>query len=202
MLRKKLTCVSFLVLGVMIAGPARAALIEIVSDADTAPLVTPANNDVLGGGLAGSIGATLELSQRAEVTFEFLGFEAGFTNLFQVGGATVFDNQTAAVGATFSQIFDPGAIDFQFDVTNTGEVVTNVGNDGGAPENFFVYRVNDGEVIVALDDSGAGPDDNHDDHVVRMTAVATPVPEPASLASFALGLLVVSGSVLHRRRTS
>jgi hypothetical protein len=48
------------------------------------------------------------------------------------------------------------------------------------------------------DDSGAGPDDNHDDMIIRAVFTpATSVPEPGTLAPFGLGLL---GIGLARRK--
>jgi hypothetical protein len=47
-------------------------------------------------------------------------------------------------------------------------------------------------VLIAPDDGGAGPDDNHDDLVVRLelsNGTFTTVPEPATLALFGMGLL-------------
>jgi hypothetical protein len=52
------------------------------------------------------------------------------------------------------------------------------------------------------DDPGAGPDDNHDDMIIRAVFTpATSVPEPGALALFGLGLLE-SGSRAGRRRNA
>ena len=64
-------------------------------------------------------------------------------------------------------------------------------------------KTKDSSVIYAfLDDSGAGPDSDYDDMVVRITAVAQEVgitPIPASLPLFAGGLGIV-GLVVRRRK--
>ena len=55
---------------------------------------------------------------------------------------------------------------------------------------------------VFLDDGGAGPDDNHDDLVFRVTVSETPsetdIPEPATLALIGMGL--IGTGLLARRR--
>jgi hypothetical protein len=51
-------------------------------------------------------------------------------------------------------------------------------------------------VYLFLDDGGAGPDDDHDDFLVRVSLV--PVPEPATLVTGLVGL----GFLVARRLTS
>jgi hypothetical protein len=56
-------------------------------------------------------------------------------------------------------------------------------------------------VLLALDDGGAGPDDNHDDLVIvlRLSNGTFNIPEPTTLALFGAGLLGL-GAVVRRRR--
>ena len=60
---------------------------------------------------------------------------------------------------------------------------TSAGSGGRSCSTLYLF----------LDDGGAGPDDNHDDFLVRMTL--TSVPEPTTIGLLGLGLLV-----LGRRR--
>ena len=63
-------------------------------------------------------------------------------------------------------------------------------NDLGSFQSFatildFTYDGTFYDAIVLFDDSGAGPDDDGDDHIIGIRAV----PEPAIIALFATGLL-------------
>ncbi len=52
-------------------------------------------------------------------------------------------------------------------------------------------------LYIVLDDGGAGPDDNHDDLVFRISA--TPVPEPGTLLLMGLGVAAVGAGARRRR---
>ena len=64
----------------------------------------------------------------------------------------------------------------------------------------IAYSVSGNEAWLFWDDSGAGPDDNHDDMLIKAVFTPKAVPEPATLGLFGLGLLGVwAGS---RRRAA
>jgi len=159
---------------------------------------TPNTNNVLGS-MEGWYGSNLYLvGGPAQVTVEFLGREASFTNTFNFGGGAVeYNNQNFAESVApvpglpgqspfvFNNVAS-GLLNFVFGVLTTGSSVANGSNvpaAPGAPPNFFVSFSDNGlgdtlinkttaasgrTAIVALDDNGS-LDDNHDDLVVRLS---------------------------------
>jgi hypothetical protein len=147
-------------------------------------------------------------------TFTYEGTEAGYTNVaesaFIYGNTALFVNHgpvtlgpntypDPAIGASMTEGFslttNPALVPFLFQsITGNTMAVNGGGITGGATQTAIAfYQVNDNLVYAFFDDSGAGPDRDFDDIVVRIDvsisgAPPPPVPLPGALPLFVSGL--------------
>jgi hypothetical protein len=127
-----------------------------------------------------TVGTDFEISSETDpaVRTDYGVFPVG---VFEFGGSA---------GFIALNVFLAG-LEFRVDVDNTGGSQNALMGSGGF--GMFFKPGDLSEVILAFDDDGANPEDNHDDFLVRVAFV----PEPATWAFMILGF---AGLGFARRR--
>lgn len=157
------------------------------------------------------LGASLGVSQNGWLDLYYYGKEAGYRNTFSANGGDAFYN--TGTNPTFQDKFnapiyfgsvevDAGRLQFRFCAYSGGTQIgclSNAANDTRGINSFqsIAYNISGNNAWLLWDDSGAGPDDNHDDMVIRATFRSRSVTEPGTLALAGLGLI---GLAFARRR--
>lgn len=156
------------------------------------------NNNLVNGTY--NIGGNLSATGSVNLKFTYLGHEAGYNNDFNAYSGNL-NNKSNSINDSFSVSgVLAGLLDFNFYSNGAGAGVTNGSNQPFAsPQSFavmfdYTYSGTFYDAVILFDDSGAGPDDNHDDHVIGVNATIT---EPMTLALMGLGL---AGLGAARRR--
>ncbi len=201
---KKLIVASSLALAMMAGAASAANILSIVGgvdkvlDADYNPNPSTAPDAVVGDTVKNTSGAGngLLLDGLANVTFTYLGKEAGYTNLF-FDAAQLFSTGSSVAGASVSVAnVSPnggGFLPFSFKSNGTNSVV-----NGGAAVSYasiaFKVLVDtlDNVVVLAFLNDDAPSDADYDDMVIRIEATRAPknadVPLPAGAVLLLSGL--------------
>lgn len=201
----------------LLAGPANAAFFDVTVGSVVNDI--PSNNDfqteLFGVPLNyyTTTGASVSLSGKVKLTFEYLGSESGFTDVFKAEGLDGTIMATESNADIFftpqllgSATFDAGVLDSLLTFFANGVMTpTFTFNVGEAEFGIFLptklaegasYKTN--TLYIGLDDQIRGDDDNHDDFLIRVTAV----PEPATWAMMIAGFGLVGGAMRRRAKTS
>ena len=144
----------------------------------------------------GQIGKLVAVGGPGDVTYTFLGKEAGFNNsFFSPGGSPASILDSAPVGTTATQSGISDLLNFSF-ATEGIAMVTNGFATNVAPTFAIFSGVGTAyKYILAVSDGGGGNDRDFDDMVIGVSAV----PEPHTYALLLAGLGVVA-FVARRRR--
>jgi hypothetical protein len=147
-----------------------------------------------GPAIAGTVGG-LTLDSAVDLKVEYLGKEAGFTNIFHYN-ADLFTTGVTAPGTSVTIAGAAAGILPFFFQTSGGGVPGSAENGGPIAANLQIAfaALGDGSFIALYDDGGAGTD--FDDMAVRISVV--PLPAAAWLLISAL-LGLVSFSRIRRK---
>ena len=211
------TMVASVLLGA--AGVAQAGFIAIDASAPVASTIGIVGHNDFVGNLSAigidtyTLGASLGVDAAGSLTYYYYGKEAGYENVFEAGalsyssGVTpTWQNYFGAPIELGTMAVGPGLLDFQFCAYSGSSAqgcVTNAQNDGLDIHSFqsIAFSITRNVAWLFWDDSGAGPDDNHDDMLIKAVFTpATSVPEPGTLTLFGLGLLGVGFLARRRQR--
>src|SRR5688572_17639853 len=150
-----------------------------------------------------TLGASLGTSGAGSVTYYYYGKEAGYRNDFWAEGLSYSTGFNPTYQNRFSNPYQIGTVDvggglldFGFCAySGTSSLVGCLSNEQNDGRGLYSWQSIAMSIIgnsawLFWDDSGAGPDDNHDDMIIRAVFTpATTVPEPGTLALFGFGLL-------------
>ena len=149
-----------------------------------------------------TLGASLGVDSSGSISYYYYGKEAGYQNLFLTGNYLFSTGFTPTTQNYFNNPIKIGSLevgsgllDFAFCAFSSPIALqgcsTNGQNDdlGWNSYQSIAYSVLGNTAWLFWDDSGAGPDDNHDDMLIKAVFTPRSVPEPATLGLFGLGML-------------
>jgi hypothetical protein len=154
-----------------------------------------------------TLNGMLETTGAGTLTFEYLGYEAGYVNSFLVGGVDCFRTGTSSVGQECSAGTTGGVLDFRFwSNLGGGDLDAVVWSNMAPPGSSTTYSVgliqeSPNSFLLLWDDSGAQDGDDHDDLGVRVIFQPKPVAETGTdaLGLMLAGLVGAAGFVRRRQ---
>lgn len=139
------------------------------------------------------MGASLLLTQPANVTYTLMGFEAGFNNAFVSGTEQLINRSgsTSQLGTSmsFSHV-TASPLDFGFLSNGSGTLFAN-----GSSRTGLVMSHDGQSALILFNDMYSG-DIDFDDMVIRVSISA--VPEPEMLGMLLAGLCLVAAGARRR----
>jgi hypothetical protein len=195
-----------ILLGAASAAHAGFVTVDVVTPTNATIAIVPSNDfksTFAGLGVTTyTLGGSLATDSAGSVTYYYYGKEAGYENVFKAEGLTYASGYTPQTQNYFGAPITIGTVEVGAGLLNFGfcaysspghsqGCVTNVQNDGLNLGSFqsIAYSALGNVAWLFWDDSGAGPDDNHDDMLIKAVFTPRSVPEPATLGLFGLGLL-------------
>ena len=181
--------------------------LQIRPGTGTASTVHAANDyPFLAEPFALTLDGVLETTGAGTLTFEYLGYEAGYTNSFLIGDEGCFQTGSSAVGATCTAATSGGSSTFSSGRTSAATILPPLSGATLAPpgslQSYSIGLIQEApnSFLILWDDSGAQEDDDHDDLGVRIVFEPKSVPKPDTVGLMLAGLVGAVGFVRRRPR--